>query len=596
MAAYKKKTKEEIQQEVDQLSKTMDDSIEKFYRSPEELQEYLSFMSKFHKYSVGNVSLLQNQFEGAQAVGSFKFWKEQGYAVNKGEKGLKIFVPTVVKAKFQSTDGTWKLLKEATAQEKRLIEENKLKNVPDRMGFKIGHVFDVSQTNCPESDLPKIFPNKWMEGEIQNYAGFMDALQDVADSIDVKIVPAQHELGASKGAYYPMDHVISLNPRNGELQNATTLIHELAHAKLHNKDKYYNTTRNEQEFQAEMVSYTVSSYFGLDNNDGSKAEKSLSYLANWTKGKELKDKKKLLDEIRETSNEFISTIENSFTKEMNIEMDFGVDQKIVFDKKEYEQLVSDNQVEMDFGVDQKIVFDKKEYEQLVSDNQEASIYWYEMDKRPIGIGCQPKGFIDTQDDKGRHGLVAYSHELTEKELDEYEMKKWASNVYLIDMTDTFNQSFEAMPLNRLKEKQVHGESYKGTDDALYIKSFNEANKERYFIMSEDQLKEPMVLIKWSEHSRLNSSEIMPLTIANPLFAELNKESEQYVGYYKTRYSVLIPHEEKGMQLISPDRHDLGDGYSVDILQQLKEERLLQPEQVKMLSNTLNHEKELEFSK
>ncbi|MCX2829923.1 hypothetical protein ORL93_30735, partial [Bacillus sp. DHT2] len=41
------------------------------------------------------------------------------------------------------------------------------------------------------------------------------------------------------------------------------------------------------------------------------------YLANWTQGKELKDKSKLLKEVHETSVEFIETIESILDKEIN---------------------------------------------------------------------------------------------------------------------------------------------------------------------------------------------------------------------------------------------------------------------------------------
>lgn len=54
---------------------------------------------------------------------------------------------------------------------------------------------------------------------------------------------------------------------------------------------------------------------------------------------------------------------------------------------------------------------------------ESKVYWYEMLRRPIGLGCQPKGFIDTNDSKGSWGLVAYDRKLTDNELYEYEMKE-----------------------------------------------------------------------------------------------------------------------------------------------------------------------------
>lgn len=541
-APYNKKSYEEKKEEIQALIDQMEQSIEKYYESPEQMKEYLRYMSQFYQYSYGNVSLIQKQFDGARAVGSFQFWKEKGYSVKKGEKGIKIFVPQSVQAKFQDEDGTWKPVKEATDHEKQLIEQNKLKSMPNRTVFGIGHVFDVSQTNCPEADLPKIFPNKWIDGEIQNYKGFMDSLHEVADSIGFKIEPPKYELGAAKGVCYPLVGVISLNPRNSELQNATTLIHELAHAKLHTIDKFLNYTTPEKEFQAEMVSYAVSAYFGLENENGDKEAKSLSYISNWTKGRELKDKAQLLKEVRETTHEFISLIEKSFTKEKN----------------------------------QEVI---KSQDMMVEKND--TLYWYEMLNRPVDMGCQPKGFVETKDDQGRHGLVAYSRQLTEKELDEFEMRKWEEHVYLLDLTDTHEQQFKKVPLSGLKK---HYEK-DAMADPSFIQLFNEVNKERYFILPEENIKEPMVLIRWSEHKRLESSQLMPLTEANQLFKELNQELNQQDGCYdKTRYSLILPHKEEGIQLVSPDRHDLGDGLYVDIMDQLKKDCLLQPNQEKMVQS------------
>lgn len=51
-------------------------------------------------------------------------------------------------------------------------------------------------------------------------------------------------------------------------------------------------------------------------------------------------------------------------------------------------------------------------------------HWYEMLQRPPGPGCQPSGILETDHEKGRHGIVAYDRELTDGELKEYTMRKW----------------------------------------------------------------------------------------------------------------------------------------------------------------------------
>ncbi|HHT7240096.1 LPD25 domain-containing protein [Bacillus cereus] len=307
---YQTKSPEEKKEAVQALTKKMEKSVEGYFRTPGDLKEYLTFMAKFYHYSPSNISLIQNQFEGASAVGSFSFWKEKGFAVKKGEKGIQILVPNRTVAKFKDKEGTWKTVTKASEEEKKQIESKSVEVQPGRLYFSVGHVFDVSQTNAKAEDLPRIFPNRWLEGSVTDYKSLYKGMEAVAEKNGVKIIEPKAELGVAKGVSYTLTKEVALNPRNSELQNVKTLLHELAHAKLHTAETHMNYTAPEKEFQAEMTAYAVSSYFGIDTS-----EYSLSYLANWTQGKEMKDKTKLLKEVHETSIEFIETIENTLEKE-----------------------------------------------------------------------------------------------------------------------------------------------------------------------------------------------------------------------------------------------------------------------------------------
>ncbi|WP_144572534.1 LPD25 domain-containing protein [Bacillus paramycoides] len=307
---YQTKSPEEKKEAVQALTKKMEKSIEGYFRTPGDLKDYLSFMAKFYQYSPSNISLIQSQFEGAKAVGSFSFWKEKGFAVKKGEKGIQILVPNRTIAKFKDKEGTWKTVTKANEEEKKQIESKSVEVKPGRLYFAVGHVFDVSQTNAKAEDLPRIFPNRWLEGSVKDYKSLYRGMEAVAEKNGVKIIEPKQELGVAKGVSYTLTKEVALNPRNSELQNVKTLLHELAHAKLHTAETHMNYTAPEKEFQAEMTAYAVSSYFGIDTS-----EYSLGYLASWTQGKEMKDKTKLLKEVHETSIEFIETIENTLEKE-----------------------------------------------------------------------------------------------------------------------------------------------------------------------------------------------------------------------------------------------------------------------------------------
>ncbi|NSL69441.1 LPD25 domain-containing protein [Bacillus toyonensis] len=307
---YQTKSPEEKKEAVQALTKKMEKSVEGYFRTPGDLKEYLTFMAKFYHYSPSNISLIQSQFEGASAVGSFSFWKEKGFAVKKGEKGIQILVPNRTVARFKDKDGTWKSVTKASEQEKKQIESKSVEVKPGRLYFAVGHVFDLSQTNAKAEDLPRIFPNRWLEGSVTDYQSLYKGMEAIAEKNGVKIIEPKQELGVAKGVSYTLTKEVALNPRNSELQNVKTLLHELAHAKLHTAETHMNYTAPEKEFQAEMTAYAVSSYFGIDTS-----EYSLGYLANWTQGKEMKDKTKLLKEVHETSIEFIETIENTLEKD-----------------------------------------------------------------------------------------------------------------------------------------------------------------------------------------------------------------------------------------------------------------------------------------
>lgn len=51
------------------------------------------------------------------------------------------------------------------------------------------------------------------------------------------------------------------------------------------------------------------------------------------------------------------------------------------------------------------------------------LYWYKM-KRPVGPGCQPKGFVKVDYDVGYYGAIAYDRLLTEEEIYEYELTEY----------------------------------------------------------------------------------------------------------------------------------------------------------------------------
>ena len=331
--SYIKKTREEKVTEVKALIEETEKKIDQYFESPESIKEYLSFMSKFYNYSLNNSILIDNQFSGAVGVGSYAFWKEKSFQINKGEKGIKILVPQIGKDKFKSEKNEIKSIDKATKEEKTKIKDKILKVVKGRTYFAQGYVFDVSQTNAKAQDLPNIFPNRWLDGSIKNYSELCKGMEKIAKNIGIKIVQSKQELGVAKGISYTIEKEIALNPRNTELQNVKTLLHELTHAKLHTIEKFNQYETHEKEFQAELTAYTVCSHFGIDTS-----EYSLKYLHDWTKDRTLKDKKELLKEVRQTAVEYIETLEEILIYKREIEQKQQPDEKKIYETTEVNKI------------------------------------------------------------------------------------------------------------------------------------------------------------------------------------------------------------------------------------------------------------------
>ena len=139
---YKRKSQEEKEKEVNELIEKANIGIENSFTTPKSLKEFLNYMSKFYNYSLRNASLIQEQFRGALAVGSYTFWKEKGFTVNKGEKGIKILVPNRLSDYFINEKGEEVKLKDATKEEKKLIEQGDIEVRKGKLIFNQGYVFE----------------------------------------------------------------------------------------------------------------------------------------------------------------------------------------------------------------------------------------------------------------------------------------------------------------------------------------------------------------------------------------------------------------------------------------------------------------------
>jgi antirestriction protein ArdC len=286
--------KEKLQEITDKLEQGVKDIF-----ASDKYKEYLSVMSKFHRYSFRNTLLILFQKPDASMIAGYGAWQKNfKRQVRKGEKGIKIIAPS-----------PYKIQKE---QEKIGADGKKTTETIDVTipAYKVTTVFDVSQTDG--EPLPSLGVDK-LQGSVDNYKDFYAALEKISP---VAIGFENIESGAN-GYFNRVEQRIAVQENMSELQTLKTLIHEIAHAKLHDiSPEEANALPPEEqkdthtkEVEAESVAYTVCQHYGIDTSDY-----TFGYVAGWSSGKELPELNSSLTVIQKTANEIISGIDEHFAE------------------------------------------------------------------------------------------------------------------------------------------------------------------------------------------------------------------------------------------------------------------------------------------
>ncbi len=292
-------------QKVQEITEKLEQGIKELFES-EKYKNYLNTMSKFHNYSFNNTVLIAMQKPDATLVAGFKAWKRNFQRhVKKGEKGIRILAPAPYKLKEEQEklDPETKEIM-LDAEGKPIMEEVEI-TIP---AFRAVSVFDVAQTEGKE--LPEL-EVKELSDSVEDYENFMQALTEVSP------VPIEFEEieGGAKGYFSQGAHRIAVQEGMSQSQTLKTAIHEVAHAKLHDRelnkgiDDVEHKGRSRKEVEAESVAYTVCQHFGIDTSDY-----SFGYIAGWSSGREMTELKASLDTIRRTASEIITGIEHELSK------------------------------------------------------------------------------------------------------------------------------------------------------------------------------------------------------------------------------------------------------------------------------------------
>lgn len=298
---------------VDAILQKIQDGTKAVFES-DQYQLVLNTMAKFHRYSVNNMILIAMQRPDATAVAGYRAWHTKFRRfVNKGEKGIQIlgYAPKTVEKKVQKLNAVGAPVFGPDGQP---VMETVKKQIP---AYKPMYVFDVSQTSG--EPLPSLGPDE-LQGNVQRYQVIKNAL------LELSPMPVAFEAfpSAAKGKTDYSEQKITIQPGMSEVQTVKTLVHEIAHAQMHQVNLDKNRTelpdRRTKEVEAESVAYVVCQHLGIDTS-----EYSFSYVAGWSGGKELSVLQASLSRIRDQAMQNI------------VALDVTIDQALEQSKSSHQQ-------------------------------------------------------------------------------------------------------------------------------------------------------------------------------------------------------------------------------------------------------------------
>ncbi|NLC73647.1 MAG: JAB domain-containing protein [Clostridiales bacterium] len=292
-----KQAMEARKKEMKDITSKLEQGVAEVFQS-DRYKEFLNTMAKFPKYSLNNNLLIMMQKPDASLCQSYTGWKQMGRFVRHGEKGIRILAPVpyrLEKDKEKMTPDGKAVLDKDGEPVREHIEIN-------MTAFKAVSTFDVSQT---EGDpLPQLGESE-LTGSVEGFSKLFEAIKEAGP------VPVAFEdiKSGAKGYFHTGENRIAIQNGMSEVHNIKTLIHETAHAKLHNMNLQKarddgGQSRNSKEIEAESVAFTVCQHYGIDTSDY-----SFAYIAGWSEGKEMSELKESLATIRQSSSELIAAID-----------------------------------------------------------------------------------------------------------------------------------------------------------------------------------------------------------------------------------------------------------------------------------------------
>ena len=250
-------------------------------------RHYLEFCSSFYQYSYNNIILITMQFPSASYVAGYTTWRKMNRYVKRNERGIGILCPIIRKVtNFKEPDD-----KNVFNDEEAEKEVKKVLS-----GFKIGYVFDLSQTEGDDSMLPVLV--RGLAGNSEQEKTTYEALYSyVSCHYSVKEVTGI----SAKGSFNIETQEITIRADLEYRQKIKSLLHELSHAIDFAMNPDVKFPRNKRELIAESSCFVVCLRMGIDVS-----EYSFGYIKSWLR--EPKEIGEIADAVQKISCRIINQL------------------------------------------------------------------------------------------------------------------------------------------------------------------------------------------------------------------------------------------------------------------------------------------------
>lgn len=288
-------TKQTNKERVQELIQQADAGLYTLFQ-PEKYSEYLGMMGRFHKFSLNNQILIYMQRPNATMVADYDKWQDRyGRNVMRGEKGIRIIAPTVVKKSAHAEQVN--PVTNASGYGDTAAE----KKGATYTTYKVATVFDVSQTD-----------GKQMQSRIADNVNFDVFLEAAKRTSTVPVWFAQQPDRADV-PYSRREQQIIIPEGMSKENMAYAMVRGIAQAKLDSQqppvtDQATAEVPRTEEMQADSAAYAVCQYFGVESANGT----DFSYITAWAWDKEPAELRSTLEAIRQVANNLINNIEKNY--------------------------------------------------------------------------------------------------------------------------------------------------------------------------------------------------------------------------------------------------------------------------------------------